>query len=233
MPDLSPYLWIGSIALLLVVIGFSFLAGVRRRRDASARPRLRPVRGMFGMLLLAVGILAGLLAFTVYRYLQLFDDTPVAMIVLKQEGPQRFQATVTLNNHGVAGAAPTVQEFTLTGDAWLVDARVLRWQLPAAMAGVPSLYRLERLSGRYDDIDKERTEPRSVFALTKDAGPDLWTLKRQFGRWLPFVDAQYGNATWMPMFDNARYLVLFNDRGGLLAKPADEATAEALRTRGW
>lgn len=233
MPDLSPYLWAATLALLLIVIGFVFLAGVRRRRDGSARPRLRPVRGLFGLVLLAAGILAGLLAFTVYRYLQLFEDTPVAMIVLKQEGPQQFRATVTLNNHDVVGSAPTVQEFTLLGDAWMVDARVLRWQLPAALAGVPSLYRLERLSGRYDDIDKERAAPRSVFELTQDAGPDLWTLKRDFGRWLPFVDARYGNATWMPMVDKASYLVLFNDRGGLLAKPADDATAQALKAKGW
>jgi hypothetical protein len=192
MPDLSPYLWTGAVALVLIVIGFIFLSRARRRRDASARPRLRPVRGLVGLLLVVVGIVSAMLAFTVYRYLQLLDDKPVAMIVLKQEAPQQFRATVTLNNHGVVGAAPMVQEFTLMGDAWMVDARVLRWQLPAAMAGVPSLYRLERLSGRYDDIDKERTAPRSVFALTADAGPDLWTLKREFGRWLPFVDAQYG-----------------------------------------
>jgi len=114
----------------------------------------------------------------------------------------------------------------------IVDARVLRWQLPAALAGVPSLYRLDRIAGRYDDIIEERSAPRSVYTIGGSAGPDLFNLKRDYPRWLPFIDAQYGSATWMPMFDGARYIILFNDRGGLLARPADGHTAQNLRDLG-
>lgn len=233
MPDMSPYVWTGAFALLLILVGCAYLFGSRRSSRAPLRTRIRPVRRLFGLLVLVIGVLAAALAFSIYRYLQLFDDKPVAMIVLKQEGPQQFSATVTLNNHEVVGAAPSVQTYRLSGDAWMMDARVLRWQLPAALAGVPSLYRLERLSGRYDDIRQEREAARTVETLHTESAPDLWSLKRRFSRWLPFVDAQYGSATWMPMFDGASYVVLFNDRGGLLAKPADTATAQALKARGW
>jgi hypothetical protein len=232
MPEISPFFAIAAIAIVLVLIGSMWLLGSgRRRRDA--RPRLRPIRRLIGLLVLSTGVLSAFLAFTVYRYLKLFDDEPVAVITLKQEAPQRFLATVTLNNHDVVGAPPAVHEFTVNGDAWMIDARVLRWQLPAALAGVPSLYRLERLSGRYDLLEQERTAPRSVYELGSTSAPDLWSLKKQFPTWLPFVDAQFGSATWMPMFDNAQYVVLFNGRAGLLARPADAVTTEGLQKRGW
>jgi hypothetical protein len=232
MPEISPFVAFAALALVLILIGSMWLFGGRRpRRDAG--PRLRPVRRFIGLLVLLTGLLSAFLGFTVYRYLQLFDDEPVAVITLKQQGPQQFLATVTLNSHDVIGAPPAVHEFTVNGDAWMMDARVLRWQLPAALAGVPSLYRLERLSGRYDAVEQERTALRTVYELGNAAAPDLWSLKKQFPTWLPFVDAQFGSATWMPMFDNAQYTVLFNGRGGLLAKPADAPTAEGLRKRGW
>jgi hypothetical protein len=36
---------------------------------------------------------------------------------------------------------------------------VLKWKLPALLAGVPPLYRLDRLSGRYDDPAQEASAP--------------------------------------------------------------------------
>ena len=50
----------------------------------------------------------------------------------------------------------------LTGDDWRVEAVVLKWKLPALLAGVPPLYRLDRLSGRYDDPGQEMSAPRTV-----------------------------------------------------------------------
>lgn len=187
--------------------------------------RLHLVRRFIGLLLVLLALLAAAFALLVHRYLQLFHDRPVAIIELHQEAAQRFRASLML-----AGAAGEhLQHFTLLGDAWQVDARVLRWQLPAALAGVPSLYRLDRISGRYDDITEERSAPRSVYSVDTATTPDLFNLKRDYPRWLPFIDAQYGSATWMPMLDGARYVILFNDRGGLLARPADQYTAQGLR----
>ena len=51
------------------------------------------------------------------------------------------------------GAAPS--EFVLLGDEWQLDARVIRWTLPGQLAGLPPVYRFERLSGRYGDPKQE------------------------------------------------------------------------------
>jgi hypothetical protein len=35
----------------------------------------------------------------------------------------------------------------------------------------------------------------------------LWQLKRQFPQWLPWIDAEYGSAAYLPMIDGASYKV--------------------------
>lgn len=226
MTPIAPFLWLALAAFVLAIPGFLMLFSREDPAGAWQPRRLHPIRRLIGLLLVLLAVAATLLTFTVYRYLQLFHDRPVAMIELHQEAPQRFRATVM--GSSATGTRLELEHYTLLGDAWQMDARVLRWQLPAALAGVPSLYALDRISGRYDDVEQERSAERSVYALGESPVPDLFSLKKNFPRWLPFIDAQYGSATWMPMFDDARYIVLFNDRGGLLARPADLYTAEKL-----
>ena len=49
-------------------------------------------------------------------------------------------------------------------------------------------------------------------------------------RWLPFVDAVYGSATYMPMADGARYQVSIT-QSGLIARPLNPA-ADAVTAGG-
>ncbi|CPI25769.1 membrane protein [Bordetella pertussis] len=126
-----------------------------------------------------------------------------------------------------------MRDYTLYGDQWQIDAKVVRWRLPALLAGVPPLYRLERLSGRYQDTARERSAPRSVHALDDWPAPDLAQVKRLVPNWLPFVDVQFGSAAYMPMFDGARYQVYLDPRGALFIRPADAVTAERLKQLGW
>lgn len=229
MASPAPFLWIALAAFLIAVPGCMLLFGRADATGPAWHPRrLRPTRRLVGLLLVLLALTAAALSLTLYRYVQLFHDRPVAILELRQEAPQRFHVRFSLVDQ-----PGQVREYLLLGDAWQVDARVLRWEMPAVMAGVPALYRLDRISGRYDNIDQERTAPRSAHALDDWNLPDLWTLKQQYARWLPFVDARYGSATWMPMANGARYLVLFNDRGGLLARPADPQTERMMEDAGW
>ncbi len=185
----------------------------------------RLVRTLLGLALLLVALGLGGVAAGLRGWLD-FGDRPVATLLLRQEAPQRYRATLTRVN----GDA---REYTLAGDEWQLDARVIRWRLPAQLAGLPPMYRLERLSGRYGDLQLEREAPRTVHALDTDALPDLWTLRRRFPNWLPFVDARFGSAAYLPMLDGARYEIAINPRGGLVVKPADDATQRRLDESGW
>lgn len=221
---MSPSLFVLIPALSCAIFALIFIAGLRRslRRRAAFGAGLRSVLAL-GFGLAALGLFA--LALSVWHYLALERETTVADLSFQSLGPQRFQVQVVT-------ADGRRRAFALSGDEWQLDARVVTWKLPALLAGAPPLYRVERLSGRYHDIAQEREAERSVHAL--DAGAlDLWTLKRQFPRYLPFVDAHYGSAAYLPMFDGARYTVTFAGRGGLVARPADDATRERMEQSRW
>jgi hypothetical protein len=223
MPSLltTPSAILAIPSLLALLIAIALLA--RRRRGAGVGLLLRR---LFGLAFLLIAIALGALALALHSYRSLHADVPVAQLTLRQIAPQRFSATLT----PAAGVSRTVE---LQGDQWEVDARVVRWQLPPRLAGVPPLYRLERISGRYVDIQKEREAARSLFDLTDAGQLDLWTLKRQFPQWLPFVDADFGSGAYLPMVDGGHFDLLLSPDGGLVAKPADQATRDKLRDMRW
>src|SRR5690606_13124189 len=193
----------------------------RQRRRAGAGLRL-----LFLVVALLLALALAGLGTGLRGYARLLADAPVAELAVRQLGPQRF-AVRLLRADG------SERSVALAGDQWQLDARVIRWSVPALLAGLPPLYRLERLSGRYQDIGQEREAERTVHALDDDAFPDLWTLKRLHPGWLPFVDADYGSAAYLPLLDGARYSVVLNARGGLVARPADADTAALLEQAGW
>jgi len=119
------------------------------------------------------------------------------------------------------------QQFELRGDEWQMDARLLKWQAPVNVLGFDSAYRLERLSGRYTDIVNERAAPRTVHALQVPAQLDAWELARRYKEWLPWIDALYGSATFVPMADGALFEVKVT-QSGLVARPLNQAARQAV-----
>jgi len=229
LPDaLAPFAWIALAAVIALVIGLGLLLGRGGPRDEAGRRvfRLRPVRRLFGLLVVALACVSGLLAFSLVQFHRLTTDLPVASVRLVRQADQQF-----LLSARPQGREP--REYTLYGDEWQIDARVVRWRLPALVAGAPPLYRLERLAGRYRDVERERAGVRSVHRLDDWPAPDLAVLKHTFPNWLPFVDVQFGSAAYMPMFDGARYEVYMDPRGAMVIRPADAATEARLKELGW
>ena len=116
----------------------------------------------------------------------------------------------------------------LAGDEWQLDARVLKWKGWANLLGLDAQYRLERVSGRYRQIEQERKDERTVYALSENPGIDLWTMSIDHRRWLPFVDAVYGSAVYLPMADGARYEVSIT-QSGLVARPVNDVAENRHR----
>jgi hypothetical protein len=174
---------------------------------------------------LLLGALVGAVALGVRGYARLTHEEPVATLEFEAREPQRFLAIVTREG------SREPQLFVLGGDDWQIDARVLKWRGIATLFGLDPRYRLERVSGRYRDIEQERREPRSVFALG-EAGErfDLFSFALAHPAWVPFVDALYGSATYLPMADGARYQVTIGP-SGLIARAQN--TAAQAATQSW
>jgi hypothetical protein len=219
--SLSTWLWLAAAlaAALALAVGWPRRRG--RGRGRGRRNGLRALSGVALLVLAAVALVGGLL---LRQYQWLLEDVPVATISLRQLGPQSFEAT--LASPGRAAAT-----LPLHGDEWQLDARVIRWKLPAALAGVRPMYSLERLSGRYGDPKQELTARRDVHDLR--ARWDFWQFQQRWLSSLPLADARWGSAAYLPMIDGANYNVMLAPRGGLVAKPADDDTARKLREAGW
>jgi hypothetical protein len=122
------------------------------------------------------------------------------------------------------------RHFELRGDEWQIDARVLKWRGIGTLAGFDTVYRLDRLSGRYTDVPRERSAPRTVYALPREDTLDVWPAIRRYHRYLPFADALYGSAAYVPLAENASYAVTVS-ASGLVVRPLNAAASKAVG--GW
>ena len=169
---------------------------------------------------LAVAAVAILLLFSYYSYERLTAEQLISTIEFRRIAPDTYRARVMVRGE-------VDQLFELGGDEWQMDARIVNWKAPATILGLEPIYRLERLSGRYSDIERERSEPRSVHALTETGAIDVWTVAQRFPVLLPGVDAHYGTATYVPMADGARFEVSLT-RDAIIARPVNNEAQDAV-----
>src|SRR6185312_10373503 len=102
-----------------------------------------------------LAVLLGTGGWALRGYRLLGEETPVVDIDAHILSPQRWAVTLTWPDG-------STRRLELAGDDWRVEAVVLKWKLPAVLAGLPPLYRLARIDGRYDDPAQEASAPRTV-----------------------------------------------------------------------
>jgi hypothetical protein len=211
-----------AVTALIVVFG---LIGVLLLISSVRRFRARRVMGglMTGTLsLLMFAILAaGLLVSTNFLvFARLNAEQTAGELLLTQLGAHQFNATFTWPSGQRAN-------FALRGDEWQMDARMIKWRPLANLAGFDAAYRLDRISGRYTRIEDERSQPRTVYPVTPTPQIDLWELLHRHQGWIPWVDARYGSAAYLPMADGASY-ELNVSQSGLIARPMNQAARGAV-----
>ena len=189
--------------------------------------RLQLARGTFLFLLggfvLALAAGAALLAMNLYTYARLTHEQDAARVSMRQLGERYYVVSVETKNQ-------PPRQYQLRGDEWQIDARVLKWRAMGNLLGFDTIYRLERLSGRYGDITQEKAAPRTVFALAEDPGLDFWSLLRKHHQYVPLADALYGSAAYVPMAEGAEYAVSVS-ASGLVVRPGNDAARKAVG--GW
>lgn len=197
-----------------------FLLVLGARQLLRRRPLRAGLQGLSGALLVALGALAASMALNLYTYQRLTSEQAVAEVRFEEVAPQKFQAYVIESDH-------QAQVFVLRGDEWQLDARILKWHGVATLLGMDTVYRLERLAGRYRSVQQERNGLRSVHTLGTARGLDVWEMANAHGHRLPWVDAVYGSATYLPMAHDARFAVSAGTTG-LVARPINAAARRAV-----
>jgi hypothetical protein len=209
------------IVLFTLAAILFFVGAVRRLR----RRRLLggALHGSAALVLISLSACALLIAANLHTYRRLTFEQPAGELQLTRTGDREFNAVLTYPNGEHAN-------FALRGDEWQVDARLLKWHAFANMIGFDTAYRLERIGGRFARIEDERSMARTVYSLNPPQRIDPWELVHRYRSWVPWIDAVYGSATFLPMADGALYEIKVS-QSGLIARPLNQAARDAVG--GW
>lgn len=194
---------LGLIGLVMVLAGLRALWQSRILGFTS--------RVLVGLVLLIAGLLGGAIAIGVQGYRALAREELVARIAITPVAGQRFEARFNFPD----GREQTYQ---LAGDEIYVDARILKWTPLANMIGLHTMWELDRVAGRYRNIDQEQSETRTVYSIGTTQAVDLFELRRRVAALAPLFDAEYGSASFAPAAQQAE-LELYVSTTGLLLRP--------------
>ena len=214
MLSLKSLSFILLLIALLVTTGL-FLRTLKKLRQKQYSAGLR--NGLYSLLALFLVIISGLMVSNVLVYHRLSHETPIAQLHIKPLDRQLYQVSVVY--------LPDCRrsQFTLKGDEWQIDARIIKWHSWVNLLGLDALYQLDRIQGRYRSIEQQRQNLPTVFKLEQQPQPDLWALKKQY-QWLPLLDAQYGQSVFMTMVPDQWYEVHLS-QSGLIARKIDPQQA--------
>lgn len=183
--------------------------------------RVRPAfrtRGLFSALFRVMAslvflLLAALLVTItvgVHGYRALTLEQVAATVKTSPIAHQRFRAVITMPDKRLA-------MYELAGDAFYVDAHILKWPAWTNILGLRTAYELDRVAGRYNDITDERTQPHTVYAIARAKPFDLFFIAKRTLLGV-LVDAEYGSGAFIAGDRPATYEVRVSTTG-LLMRP--------------
>ena len=208
------------LAILFVFLLWQGLSRIRKRKWLSAGFQVIPLTASFIAFAAVLLVISNL---TVYQ--RLTDERDVAILSVALVSEQNYQ--VTLQQPSL-GSTRNSNSFLIKGDEWQLEARILKWKGWANLIGLDSYYQLDRIRGRYRSIEQEGNQPPTIHALPNESrGINLWQLKKIMKSAIPFLDAYYGQAVFLPLKDGAEFIISIN-QSGLLARPQNDIARQAI-----
>ena len=203
------------VAVCLLVLGIVLCAAglraLRRKRWLGSA-----LRGLAGLLCLALSALAATIMVGIRGYHALTFEEVAATVKTEPVAPQRFRATIRLPDKRIA-------MYELAGDAFYVDAHILKWHPWLNLLGLHTSYELDRVAGRYNAVADEQSKVHTAYSLARERQVDLFSLARRklLG---PLVDAEYGSAAFVAGSKAAEYEVRVSTTGLLMRPRLGSAT---------
>ena len=90
--------------------------------------------------------------------------------------------------------------------------------------GLHTAYELDRIAGRYADVEQERAARRTVHTLAPDRWVDLFALRTRYAALAPLLDAEYGSGTFA-----TRHRTGGVSRAGVDERPPDSPRCGTLK----
>lgn len=89
-----------------------------------------------------------------------------------------------------------IREYRVLGEQWVIEGHILKWDNWLNFLGLPTMYKLTRVRGRYLKVEDEASMPSTAYSLVPNEEDPVWVWLYQYGAHLPFVKAVYGNAAF-------------------------------------
>jgi len=201
----SPFLIAAAVLLFLgITLTIAGMVSLVRAKISSFGLQV-----FIGILLVFTGILSGTIAFGIQGYHALTSEEVAANISVSPIAPQRFAATIRFPDGKMAN-------YILAGDEIYIDAHILKWQPLANLFGLHTAYELDRIGGRYRDIEQERSAERTLQSLKQEKPVNLFELRQRHTSLAILVDAKYGSATFIPVTEPTELELRVSTTGLLL-----------------
>ena len=221
----------GAIGLML---GF---AGISRLLKANFLAG--GARALFGAGFLGVAGISVFAGLNLQTYKRLTHEQLAATIFFTQieNEANKYIARITFPD----GEA---KNYTLTGDEFEIGAQVIKFKPLANMLGFDTIYRLEFMSGRFQErfvYDKVTTAEVTGVKLSDDPGLDVAAYVKQSGTQFGLEaiglsgaqeDARYGSAVYVPMSHGLEYEIKVT-QDAIIARPSNEDAARAVGSKNY
>lgn len=174
----------------------------RRAPDWKRARSIIPGKKSLSFLALLVATPLALVGVNLHTFHRLTDEAQIARLRFVEMGPQQYAVELR------TGDFCTPRHFEIKGDEWRLDARFLKWKPLANLVGFDAMYRLDRLSGRYSDINAANSAPHVAYQVGEKPAVDLTDYLREDWKYWSPVDTSFGSSVYEvidPAYDYAVY----------------------------
>ncbi len=197
-------------AFLSLIFLIAAFAAARKRKIFTAGTSL-----LTALLMLSMSALIGTISIAIQGYQALTYEAVAATVKITPVGVQQFTANVILPDG-------SRKIFSLAGDELYIDAHILKWKPWANILGLRTSYELDRIAGRYAAVSDETSKPHTAYTLSREKPVNMFELRRRFAVLDPFLDAEYGSATFINTNTAEEVRVMVSTTGLLIRKAEKE-----------
>ena len=192
------------LIILCIIFLFAFVASLRKRKFFGA------VRNFtFALLMLSLSLLFGSISISIQGYNAFTSEELAASVEVFPIREQLYTARITFPDK-------TEKQFNLEGDEFYIDAHILKWKSLANLFGLHTFYELDRVAGRYIDIEDESNKHRTVYSLAEDKLIDIFYLRLKYPIFSFLVDAEYGSASFVTANTHKKINIMVSTTGLLI-----------------
>ena len=174
------------------------------------------IKGL-GWFVAACLVFIALLLFTApfYIYDRFDAEYPIARLEFRKLGQQGYIAELRTADFCLK------REFLIQGDQWQLDASFVKWKGLAVISGFDSMYRLDRLSGRYRSVNDQNTRQNLAHGLSPEVWFELFARQESGGHSNFLVDTVFGSSVYLDINTNNIYTI-YRTEDALITKATDK-----------